>query len=399
GEAVLDLLSPGGHIIDERRQPYRFLFTTPHPSTMSSGQLQNRTFDDRDSHLIYQGHWNLQGTWDAPGIGHGTISSTSYETQPANVTFTFPEPAVAFFFYGLQTEMGGMYGICVDCDPNNPNWESIDAFNPDAFGQSPPLSCSAQDHHSKRTGYKNQLRAEWLIYTRRRPLRYPDRKAGCHYPMISPTSNSVLEPTTAANATSTSASLNMITVSGHGSTQTPASTTTTAASKTTTLVTIESSDISSPTTTSSSRNKIAIGPIVGGLLGGLASLCLLIYLVYRRYKRTERSKSERAQTTVHHYCGTQNAPPAISMPAPIIANSNSTKAAEMRGTAASPAPTRQLPTSTSHGGRQMQAMVRRERDGGPLQFVNEEDSEDGNGLSGVVPVTVLPPAYREVFRH
>ncbi|KDR69182.1 hypothetical protein GALMADRAFT_145587 [Galerina marginata CBS 339.88] len=99
----------------------------------------NQTFDDRDTdHLRYQGGWFLTGSWNASNVGEsGTLSSTS--DLNANVTFTFPTPAMAFYYYGIPRCCGGFYGICIDCDPNNPNFLPIDAVNTTDDGKNPPV--------------------------------------------------------------------------------------------------------------------------------------------------------------------------------------------------------------------------------------------------------------------
>ena len=122
---------------------------------------RNLTFDDRDeSHLVYESYWFHEGSWNASHVGKtGTLSST--ELVDASVTFTFPgmtlelsgtlerptlnipytEPANAFYYFGIPRCCGGLYAICIDCDPNSPNFIEIDAVNASDDGQNPPVRC------------------------------------------------------------------------------------------------------------------------------------------------------------------------------------------------------------------------------------------------------------------
>ncbi|KAJ7219367.1 hypothetical protein GGX14DRAFT_560455 [Mycena pura] len=116
---------------------------------------QNVTIDDRDSILHYSGGWFREGTFNATSVGEtGTLASSDI-TSGVNVTFVFPSPATEFFYYGMQVDIslnaipltyialqrccGGLYLICVDCDPNNRQFETINAVNPTDNGQNPPV--------------------------------------------------------------------------------------------------------------------------------------------------------------------------------------------------------------------------------------------------------------------
>ncbi|KAF9483800.1 hypothetical protein BDN70DRAFT_873424 [Pholiota conissans] len=104
----------------------------------------NQTFDDRDSRFVYQGSWSTGvGVWNASSVGlSGTLASTN--DVNANVTFTFPVPAIAFYYYGIPRSHGGSYGICVDCDPNNRVFSPVDGFNATDDGKNPPIVLYSQ---------------------------------------------------------------------------------------------------------------------------------------------------------------------------------------------------------------------------------------------------------------
>ncbi|KAJ4485564.1 hypothetical protein J3R30DRAFT_3440465 [Lentinula aciculospora] len=108
---------------------------------MSAGSFINQTFDDRDTtDLHYAGAWPSPqtGSWNATNVGEsGTLSST--EDIRANVTFIFSIPANAVYYYGIPRCCGGLYAICLDCDPNNPIFEMIDAVNTTDDGKNPPV--------------------------------------------------------------------------------------------------------------------------------------------------------------------------------------------------------------------------------------------------------------------
>ncbi|KAJ8084799.1 hypothetical protein PM082_003576 [Marasmius tenuissimus] len=106
----------------------------------SSTRFKNITFDDRDFlHFQYdENGWYNKGTWSAPRVRKsGTMSSS--EQLNARVTFTFPKPAIALYYYGLGRAFGGLYGICIDCDPNDMNFETVDALNRSDDGGKPPV--------------------------------------------------------------------------------------------------------------------------------------------------------------------------------------------------------------------------------------------------------------------
>ncbi|KAF5345171.1 hypothetical protein D9758_009667 [Tetrapyrgos nigripes] len=104
--------------------------------------LRNSSYDDRDiDHLKYSDGWFLQGSWNASNIAGsltGTLASANNLT--ANVTFTFPEAANAFYYYGIGRSDGGLYAICFDddCKPPAPKFTRIDGLNRSDNGGNPP---------------------------------------------------------------------------------------------------------------------------------------------------------------------------------------------------------------------------------------------------------------------
>ncbi|KAF5330702.1 hypothetical protein D9619_005965 [Psilocybe cf. subviscida] len=115
--------------------------------TLVMSMTAPQVYDDRSSEFTYSGSWFTDGTWTASNGQSGTLSSTN--DQSASVKFTFPIAATEFRYYGMKRSNGGLYGICVDCDPNNPSFDTrIDAFDPTDNGQSPPSLLFSQKFSS-----------------------------------------------------------------------------------------------------------------------------------------------------------------------------------------------------------------------------------------------------------
>ncbi|KAL0061517.1 hypothetical protein AAF712_011660 [Marasmius tenuissimus] len=91
-------------------------------------RTKNITYDDRDTNnLKYKLDWFHDGVWNASNAGQtGTLSGSN--NPNARVTFNFPIPAIAFHYFGIIRSRGGLYGICVDCDPEEPNFQDVDAL-------------------------------------------------------------------------------------------------------------------------------------------------------------------------------------------------------------------------------------------------------------------------------
>lgn len=124
-----------------------------------------KIFDDTHTALVYGGTW-IHGTWNASHTGETGTLSTSNGLVGTNVTFVssipqctfcgirrdslhytlkvFPEAAIAFYYYAIRRSQGAKYGMCIDCDVNNPKFETIDALNRTDDGKNPPVSLPAQ---------------------------------------------------------------------------------------------------------------------------------------------------------------------------------------------------------------------------------------------------------------
>ncbi|KAK0209010.1 hypothetical protein DFS33DRAFT_494961 [Desarmillaria ectypa] len=84
--------------------------------------------------------WFTAGFYNASSIGEtGTLASAN--SLSASETFTFPNSANTFYYYGIQRCCGGKYAICVDCNPDNFNFEFIDVVtvNTSDDGKNPPV--------------------------------------------------------------------------------------------------------------------------------------------------------------------------------------------------------------------------------------------------------------------
>ncbi|KAF9022630.1 hypothetical protein BDZ89DRAFT_1137254 [Hymenopellis radicata] len=102
--------------------------------------LKNVSYDDRDfTDLKYTGtSWFTDGSWNASNVGRTGTLSTARDVD-ATVTFTFPQPANAFYYYGIPQCCGGNYSICVNCHPDAPQFKIIDAVNRSDDGRNLPV--------------------------------------------------------------------------------------------------------------------------------------------------------------------------------------------------------------------------------------------------------------------
>ncbi|KAF9441267.1 hypothetical protein P691DRAFT_766511 [Macrolepiota fuliginosa MF-IS2] len=100
----------------------------------------NRSFNDFDATYTWQGSWGHGIAWGNPNTSiHGSLSFFKFSESPyANVTFPFPVPGVAFYYWGFQRSKGGRYGICTDCNPAIDPFDIIDAVNLTDGGYNPP---------------------------------------------------------------------------------------------------------------------------------------------------------------------------------------------------------------------------------------------------------------------
>ncbi|KAK1229299.1 hypothetical protein PQX77_007644 [Marasmius sp. AFHP31] len=102
-------------------------------------RTKNITYDDRNTTLNYGGFWFHEGTWNASNVDQsGTLSSSN--DPNATVTFDFPVPAIAFHYFGIGRSRGGLYGICIDCDAENPRFQNVDGLNVSDNGRNPPVA-------------------------------------------------------------------------------------------------------------------------------------------------------------------------------------------------------------------------------------------------------------------
>ncbi|KAJ7430722.1 hypothetical protein B0H11DRAFT_2263057 [Mycena galericulata] len=206
---------------------------------------QNITYDDRDSIFDYSPGWFRTGTYNATSVGQtGTLASSKI-TSGVNVTFVFPTPATAFFYFGMKRCCGASYLICIDCDPNHPQYITINAVDPTDNGQNPPV----------------------VLFSKSFDV------AGVHEVIL------MNEPDLAFGGNS-EITLNRFELTVPD----PTATTTTA----TTPNLFSTSPPSSTGVTLSSSSSSLLAPILGGVLGGLALLLIIIgiwILLQRRSRR------------------------------------------------------------------------------------------------------------------
>ncbi|KAK0433974.1 hypothetical protein EV421DRAFT_1360939 [Armillaria borealis] len=218
----------------------------------------NNTYDDRLTDVLkYAGSWFNTGTYNASSVGDsGTLSSSNDPT--ANVTFVFPVPANAFYYYGMRRSRGGLYAICIDCDPNKPIFETIDAVNATDDGTNPPVILFSRSFEQPGT--------HEIILTNQNDTRFSGGNSQITLDrfVLQVVDNSAPESSTSTSGSSTSSSAT--------------SSTAPAASQSTII----------------SSSKPPIGTIVGGVVGGIAaiSLCLIIWFFMRRHHRAQQEHND-----------------------------------------------------------------------------------------------------------
>ncbi|KAF7305146.1 hypothetical protein MKEN_01229800 [Mycena kentingensis (nom. inval.)] len=311
----------------------------------------NQTFDDRDvGHLHYSTGWSTDGTFNASNTGQtGTLAST--KLQGANVTFVFPTPATDFYYFGIRRCCGGSYLICIDCDPDNRQFDTIDAVNTTDDGKNPAGAHTrvSQAHSlgihevilvnaadTRFTGGNSQITLDQFVLT------VPDPNAG--------------NGGGASSITST------------GRTNTGAAT---AASSST-----------SSSTASAKFSTSFLAPLLGGLLGGLVLLALIGLCLFLRRRKRQRllEREDRSfQPQFVGQMGTGRHNPRPQQPPQMYDRNGADWApAQSQSTASYPVSSY---TTTSH--------TRRETDAGRIATASETASLSSPGI--------LPPDYGDVF--
>ncbi|THV06450.1 hypothetical protein K435DRAFT_479079 [Dendrothele bispora CBS 962.96] len=221
--------------------------------------LQNQSFDVQDSDLRFEGPWNASSV---PGSPTGTLKSSN--DRMARVTFTFPTPANAFYYYGMSGPQGGQYAICIDCDPNKPEFK-YNTSHPQDNGDGLPLLLFSQTF--------TDFRVHEVILENRNNTR--GAASGNSQITIDRFEIQVeKDSVSAADDVSTSSD-----VSSTAFPPAPSP-----------LLLSSSSPPSSSSPNAPSRNRL-VGPIVGGIIGMLFLLCLLVlFVMQRRYIRHQRRR-------------------------------------------------------------------------------------------------------------
>ncbi|KAF5353432.1 hypothetical protein D9756_007769 [Leucocoprinus leucothites] len=324
---------------------------------------RNISFDDTDTALVYSpgGFWN-RGTWNASSTGQSGTLSTSNVLFDANITFTFPQAAVGFYYYGIRRARGASYGICVDCDQNALSFETIDAVNITDDGKNPPVVLYSV--HFDSPG------AHRIILRNQPDTRFPNNNSQI---TVDRFEIEVIDP----NAPS------LVTITASGSPNPTSSSTSTS---------------SSPSANSSSNPNI--GAIVGGVIGGLAAILLALSLWYCRW----RSKRSVHRDTI----GTEGFDPTPAvLPSQSLANPSSTM---------SEIPTTSTMNAANAKGRHIRGVIQSTHHGSGPSFGSSnwtmpttssglqraetaQRREIDAGAVNDIDHDTLPPEYDQVFRR
>ncbi|KAJ7111526.1 hypothetical protein C8R43DRAFT_961986 [Mycena crocata] len=214
---------------------------------------KNVTYDDRDSILNYSPNWFRTGTYNATSVGQTGTLASSQLTDGVNVTFVFPSSIPFFISASMKRCCGGSYLICIDCDPNDRKFITINAVDTSDNGQNPPVVLYSQKFSTPGVHEVILMNQPDLAFggnsqitLDRFELTVPD-PAAIQSASVAPTSTSL---NIASSIPSAGASL------GQSST--------------------------APSTASE-----YLAPILGGVLGGVATLLILvlIWLLVRRRSR------------------------------------------------------------------------------------------------------------------
>ncbi|KIY48416.1 hypothetical protein FISHEDRAFT_73614 [Fistulina hepatica ATCC 64428] len=237
------------HISDATRDSSDIASSLPQSTWMSES---NVTYDDRDHTVLdYEGYWFLTGTYNASSVHEtGTLSST--DVFGSNVTFVFPTPATAFFYYGIKRCCGGSYLICIDCDPNDMLWQTIDGVNRSDDGKNPPVVLYSKTFDTAGVHeviLKNQN----------------DTRFGASQMTLDRFVITAVDDSTSANSTT---------------------------STTTSSSTYAGASLSSSSSASSSGSSVPYGAIIGGVVAGIALIVLLVLAIFCTRRRTQSDLSE-----------------------------------------------------------------------------------------------------------
>ncbi|KAK1226060.1 hypothetical protein PQX77_010975 [Marasmius sp. AFHP31] len=243
--------------------------------SVSSTRSKNITFDDRDfRNILYENGWYNEGTWHSPQDS-GTLSSA--KDLNARLTFTFPQPAIAFYYYGIGRSYGGLYGICIDCDPNLMRFETVDGLNRTDNGQNPPVVLFSKTFNTPGTHV--------VVLTNRNDTRiFPSGNSQItvdrfvlEVPDDSPESPTQGQPTTASESSTAFASSSSLATSTSKNGSLSSASTLSSSSSTATP-----SPSSSPNSNSTSSTAI-----IAGAVGGSLIVVILIFAGCRWWRRRQ----------------------------------------------------------------------------------------------------------------
>ncbi|KAJ3574907.1 hypothetical protein NP233_g1434 [Leucocoprinus birnbaumii] len=203
---------------------------------VSMANAQNITFEDNIPSFVYNPRqaWISNRGYGTPGQSNsGTYSSSEFMSSPyANVTFHFPIPGSAFYYYGLRRSgVQGRFGICADCNPPKDPFKVVNLSDIPIDPSNPSVLLYSQRWNQKPSIHTVKI---WNM---------PDPQAG-----------------------------------GSGS-----------------QITVDRIVVESPAASAmGSSGKGRTGAIVGGVVGGIVFLILLAIASWLLWRRTRRKKGARA---------------------------------------------------------------------------------------------------------
>jgi len=214
-------------------------------------------------------------------------------------------PAIAFYYYGIRRCCGGLYGICIDCYDDKPNYIPIDALNRTDDGGNPPV-CALD--RSPRYPTIRLTFAQVVLFS----MRF--KTPGIHEIIIRNENDTRINPSGNSQLTLDRIELEVVD-------NTLASTSASSFTSTTT----SNSDFK-PTASSSASGSHHTSIVVGALGGSFAAVLILLILFWfcQRRRRKASATSTGLLSSMEPFAYASLPPSPIVAPANVVVQNSTT---------------------------------------------------------------------------